>query len=191
MVKVVSKGMDIEDVRAEALRKLGRNVVNFSKIEAVLKWCLSISRAEGTTPKLLEELQGNQASLRKQTMGRLVQEFNQIVTDNAVGVDPPAKFGGEGIAYSVKFVSSTAFVKAQRRALSKIVAERNKLIHEDLVYLDGESIEDYQALICLLDEQNPRLLRQLEELGWMTRALQNALVESLEALKQQLGEDTN
>jgi hypothetical protein len=35
--------MDIETVRAEALRKLGRNVVNFAKIEAGLKLLLSLN----------------------------------------------------------------------------------------------------------------------------------------------------
>jgi hypothetical protein len=47
------------------------------------------------------------------------------------------------------------------------VVERNKLIHQDLALpLDTSSIEDYYKLISLLDEQNPRLLAHLEELGW-------------------------
>lgn len=39
--------IDIEVVRTEALRKLGRNIVNFSKIEGILKYLLSVSQIEG------------------------------------------------------------------------------------------------------------------------------------------------
>ena len=86
-------------------------------------------------------------------------------------------FGG-GLAFD------SGFVKQQKWALSKIVTERNKLIHQDLIYLDGTSIEDYQELIRVLDEQNPRLLSQLEELGWMMRLLQDTLLQSFESLRQ-------
>jgi len=79
-------------------------------------------------------------------------------------------------------------VKRQRQALSRIVAERNKLIHQDLIYLDGTSIKDYQALIRVLDEQNPRLLSQLEELGWMMDLLQKSLLKSFEHLRQYVAE---
>ena len=39
----MDKPIDIEVVRTEALRKLGRNIVNFSKIEGTLKYLLSVS----------------------------------------------------------------------------------------------------------------------------------------------------
>ena len=63
--------------------------------------------------------------------------------------------------------SDSDFLNAQKQALSDIVVERNKLIHQDLALLDTRSIEDYYNLISLLDEQNPRLLAHLKELGWM------------------------
>jgi len=74
--------------------------------------------------------------------------------------------GAWGIFYSVSS-EEPDFLNAQKQALSDIVAERNKLIHQDLALLDTSSIEGYYNLISLLDEQNPRLLAHLEELGWM------------------------
>jgi len=73
--------LELEEVRAEALRKLGRNVVNFSKIEAGLKLFLAMSRVDGTAPTLSEQLNGNQARLRKQSLGRLIQEYQRVVTE--------------------------------------------------------------------------------------------------------------
>jgi hypothetical protein len=49
----MNEQMDIESVRTEALRKLGRNVVNFAKIEAGFKLLLSISQVEGTPKQSL------------------------------------------------------------------------------------------------------------------------------------------
>jgi hypothetical protein len=181
---VKSIDTELEEVRAEALRKLGRNVVNFSKIEAVLKLLLTMSRVEGTAPTLSEQFHGNKARLRKQSLGRLVQEFHKILTDIPMPSEPDVKCAGFGVAYSVNFAFDPDFVKQQKRALSKIVTERNRLIHQDLIYLDGTSIENYQELIRVLDEQNPRLLRQLEELGWMMRLLQDTLLQSFESLRQ-------
>jgi hypothetical protein len=43
----MNESVDIEAVRAEALRKLGRNIVNFSKIEAVFKYLLAVSPIRG------------------------------------------------------------------------------------------------------------------------------------------------
>jgi hypothetical protein len=39
--------IDIETIKAEALRKIGRNISNLAKIEAGLKYLLSISSFEG------------------------------------------------------------------------------------------------------------------------------------------------
>jgi hypothetical protein len=44
----MNESVDIEALRAEALRKLGRNIVNFAKIEAGFKYLLSVSQLDGT-----------------------------------------------------------------------------------------------------------------------------------------------
>jgi len=71
--------------------------------------------------------------------------------------------------------SDSDFLNAQKQDLSDIVLERNKLIHEYLAPLDTSSIEDYYKLISLLDEQNPRLLAHLENLGWMLTSFMEGL----------------
>ena len=170
--------MDIETIRAEALRKLGRNVVNLAKIEAGFKYLLAINQVEGTPKTISKHLRRNQTRLRKQTLGKLVQEFNENVVGDANEVDPSANFSGTGMSLSFKVsYGDPNFSKAQKRALVAVVAERNKLIHQDLAYLDTTSVEDYRKLITFLDEQNPRLLAHLEELKWMIDSLEESLKE--------------
>lgn len=165
----MNEQMDIEVVRTEALRKLGRNVVNFAKIEAGFKLLLSISQVEGTPKTISDQLRKNQTRLRKQTLGGLVQEFHKnVVSDPSQSEPKPDVSSEERISISFKFAyDDPDFSKAQKRARSNIVAERNRLIHQDLALLDTSSVEDYLKLISLLDEQNPRLLAHLDELRWM------------------------
>lgn len=162
----MNEPIDIEVVRTEALRKLGRNIVNFSKIEGILKYLLSVSQFEGTE-EIPEQLRKNHARLRKQTLGTLVREFHKHVVVDASQIETATASSASEIVFYSK-VSST---QARKRALLDIVVERNKLIHQDLALLDISCVEDYRTLIGLLDEQNPRLLAHLEELGWILKSM--------------------
>lgn len=172
LLTVVGRPVDIEAVRTEALRKLGRNVVNFSKIEAAFKYLLSVSQFDSSEETISVQLRRKQSILRKKTLGRLVEEFNTNILGDFSQCEPKPDSFGTGISFSFKVTCSNPdFLKKQKRALSSIVAERNRLIHQDLAFLDTGSAEDYRKLISLLDEQNPRLLAHLEELRWMIASL--------------------
>ena len=173
----MNESLDIEAVRAEALRKLGRNIVNFSKIEAGFKYLLAVSSLEGTGKTLPEQLRKNQSRLRKQTLGKLVQEFNKNILGDASQSEPKQDCSGAeiGISFSFKITyDNPDFLKLQKSILTNIVSERNKLIHQNLAFIDTSSLEDYHNLITILDEQNPRLLAQLEELRWMLESLRES-----------------
>ncbi|MDB9418958.1 hypothetical protein [Microcystis aeruginosa] len=160
--------IDIEVVRTEALRKLGRNIVNFSKIEGTLKYLLSVSQIDGLSTSTRHRFVDNYERFRKHTLGVLVRKLHDTVLVDDSQSKPQLDSSELGMSLSFKVTySDSDFLNAQKQALSDIVLERNKLIHEYLAPLDTSSIEDYYKLISLLDEQNPRLLAHLEELGWM------------------------
>lgn len=168
----MNQPVDIEAVRTEALRKLGRNIVNFSKIEAGFKQLLSVSQFKGDENTIRDQFHRNQTRLRKQTLGKLVQEFNQNILVDANQPESTTDVSETEMSFLLQVSSNNSdFLKARKRALSEIVRERNKLIHHHLADLDTTSVEDYRQLISLLDEQNPRLLAQLEELEWMMELL--------------------
>lgn len=167
--------IDIENVRSEALRKLGRNIINFSKIEAVLKYLLSISQVEGTEETIPDHISRTEARLRKQTLGKLVQEFHKNVVVDVSQVETTTDSSDSEFAFYIKVTCNNPdLLKDQKRALSDIVVERNKLIHQKLAFLDTSCAEDYHNLIRLLDEQNPRLLAHLEKLGWIIKSVSKA-----------------
>lgn len=182
----MNESVDIEAVKTEALRKLGRNVVNFSKIEAGFKYLLSVSQLEASEKTISEQLLRKRSTLRKQTLGKLVQEFNKNILDDVSESEPTTDSSRTGISWSLSLkvtYDNPDFLKEHKRALSSIVAERNKLIHQDLAFLDISSVEDYRKLISLLDEQNPRLLAHLEELRLMIEFLSESLKDFKDLFK--------
>ena len=165
---IMDEPIDIEVVRTEALRKLGRNIVNFSKIEDILKYLLSVTQIQGLSTSTRNQFVDNYERFRKHTLGKLVQKLHDTVLVDDIQSEAQLDSSELGKSLSFKATySDSDFLNAQKQALSDIVLERNKLIHQDLALLDTSSIEDYYKLISLLDEQNPRLLAHLEELGWM------------------------
>ena len=172
----MNESVDIEVLRDEALRKLGRNIVNLAKIEAAFKHLLSVSQLEGTEKTISDQLGKNQTRLEKKTLGNLVGEFKKNILGDANQSEPKPNFSGAEISFSFKVTyNNPDFLKEQKRKLASLVAERNKLIHQDLAFIDTSSVEDYHNLITLLDEQNPRLLAQLEELRRMIESLREGL----------------
>jgi len=64
-----------DQVLNETLRKIGRNVVNFQKMEAMLKHLLAHSNVQGCVSNLTEVLGTRVASYAKQPMGKLANAF--------------------------------------------------------------------------------------------------------------------
>lgn len=165
----MTKSTDIEAVSAEALRKLGRNVLNFSKIEAGFKLLLSVSHIEGTTTTIRDNVKAKQNKLRKQTLGALVTEFNRNLFRDVEESEPSKHLTKPWISLSLNIASTSP--DGCKQTLRTLVEERNHLIHHKLAHIDVTSIEDYRNLIDFLDEQNPRLLAQLDYLRWMLGSL--------------------
>ena len=160
---------DLETVSTEALRKLGRNILNFSKLEAGFKLLLSVSRIEGTTTTIRDNIKAKQRKLHKQPLGALVTEFTRSICRDVEEAEPPKHLTKPWL--SLSFNTTPTHSDEWQQALRALVEERNSLIHHDLADIDVTSIEDYRNLIALLDEQNPRLIAQLDSLKWMLSSL--------------------
>ena len=131
---IMDEPIDIEVVRTEALRKLGRNIVNFSKIEGILKYLLSVTQSEELSTSTRNQLVDNYERFRKHTLGKLVRKLHDtVLVDDSQSKPQLFKVSS----------SDSDCLNAQKQALLDIVAERNKLIHQDLAPLDTSSIEDY------------------------------------------------
>ena len=161
----MTQSPELAVARDEALRKIGRNVVNFQKVEACLKYLIAVSDVQTTKDGLSAEQRRRTAKTQRLPFGQLSEAFYQTI----YGAEPleVAPKSGTDISMSTSFrvEADAATVKRQKRTLSALVAERNRLIHRDLSGFDHNSISSCHGLISMLDEQNVRVLSQLEELA--------------------------
>ena len=170
----MNKSSDLEAVSTEALRKLGRNILNFSKLEAGFKLLLSVSCIEGTTTTTIRDnIKAKQSKLHKQSLGALITEFTTSVCRDVEEAEPPNHLTKPCLSLSFNVTSTHS--DEWQQALRTLVEKRNSLIHHDLADIDVTSVEDYRNLIALLDEQNPRLIAQLDNLGWMLSSLSESV----------------
>lgn len=163
----------------ETLRKVGRNVLHFQRIEAVLKYLVSHSSIEGTAKDLEKTHKDKVESVSQETMGSLAKDlFTSVYSDKSNETPIPKDLDEAFIKISFTVDADPAFLEQRKRALEHIVTERNTLIHQTLQSFDQTSIESCRALNIVLDEQAERVRLEFENI----QSLANALHEGTKAL---------
>lgn len=162
---------DIETLRNETLRKIGRNVVNFQRIETCLKILVTINNVQGTPKNIIARQAKKAASIRKKPMGDLAERLHNNLYRDEVKSEKPEDLAELWGSMSFKVEADANIIKERKRALTALVAERNNLIHKDLAGFDDNSAQSCRHLIGILDPQNTRILQQLDELKWLIDAI--------------------
>ena len=169
-----------EQLHDETLRKIGRNVVNFQRLEAALKALVLSSRAAGTIDDLQTHHAARAKSLKKRPLGDIAETFHNSIYKDGDPPAPPESAVSPWLSTSLKLEIDSVEVKERKRRLLALIAERNRLIHSDLVNFDPSSAESCARLTALLDDQNPRILEQLSALKELRDGYRAILQELLE-----------
>jgi hypothetical protein len=160
----------IEEARNEALRKIGRNVVNFQKMEGMLKLLNAEMKIEGSVRDLMRLRSVALHTASKQPMGRLADAFlKQIYSAEDRARDSCTENDEVWVSTSFRIEASAEVAKARKRALSAVVSERNMLIHRWLAAFDPNSIVSCKHLSAALDRQHDKVWPELEILQSMIR----------------------
>lgn len=165
--------------RDSVYRCIGRNIVNFQYLEATLRGMLPTLAIEWTPTSGQSKLNATARKHKKSSLGNLADAYlDGIFTrpeDSGLDADESANEMSVRISFHID--ASPERRAEQRKALLKLVVERNKLIHRDLLTVDLNSSEQCELLIARLDEQNDRVLLQLAYLNSLKQAHREALEE--------------
>ena len=171
--------VDSQTARDELFRRIGRNVVNFQYLEATVRSMIPALHNRGT----LKELQANQDEVsrkhKKAALGELANAYHESVygknlEDEAATDDTLSE---PTFAFSVSLDVTHETAAQRKRALMRLVAERNRLIHKDLLSVDLKSHEECEELSARLDEQYTRLRRHLDYLNSLRTGFQEMAAE--------------
>lgn len=168
--------VELEKLKNEVHRKVGRNIILFQKIELILKALLARGQLSGYASELNTVLEQGVTTIGKQTMGQVVKGFlKNIISDPEESTNKPEELKKVWVSFDCKIQSDGIFYEERKNALASVVAERNELVHHLLPKWGFNSVEGGRATEQYLDQQYERILPEFEHL----KAQANALSESM------------
>jgi hypothetical protein len=177
--------MEVADLRDQVLRKIGRNVVNFQKMEAMLKVLNSHQQVSGALSDLPRLFAKASKSTSKLSMGRLADAFIRSVYSTTEGHVEQRDHKEISISFSLNIEADPVLTKERKKALNAVVAERNKLIHEWLANFDPNSMKSCAQLQTELDKQHARIWPEFE----MLKSIVQTSKELIDKLTRHLTSD--
>ena len=111
-----------DDLRNEALRKIGRNIVNLQRMERALKILVVRSDLQGYISELKGVYQNRLAYVERLSMGRLADNIIDILYSEAdENADAPDDLKEAWVAFGFRIEGRMARKKAEKKALSLVV----------------------------------------------------------------------
>lgn len=167
----MTTGIALADACDQALRKIGRNMVNFQKMEAMLKFLATQHAMSGSLEDLAKVIARAKKSIARQPMGRLAEAFIQSAYSNRQTTAEPQETQKISVSFSFRVELTPELVRERKKALRSVVAERNKLVHKWLAFFDPNSAESCRSLGVDLDEQHTRIWPEFETLKAIVQAV--------------------
>ena len=179
---VMPPKLEASAARDETLRKIGRNVANFQKMEVMLKFVLATSNFSTSISKAKEHLETRVKDLRKASLGTLVEDGAKALHSEAPAIPPDTM--EPWFAHSFSLVESGSELVEWRREMRRVVRERNALIHTMLTSWNPHSVESCRALCEELDAQRERTRPAYEHLQSVAIAIRESHLEIARAVEQ-------
>lgn len=144
---------ELDTLRDEVFRRVGRNLVNYQRLERILKNLLSLGPVKGPAREL-QNLQAKRAkAVQKFTLGMLANEFVDVILADAGAPDPldGVAVSELHISFSVRFETDAGSRRILEETLRTLVASRNRLVHHLDQDWDIESRESTLAMASKLE----------------------------------------
>lgn len=169
---------ELEAARNLALQKIGRNVVNLQKMEAMLKFLLLVS--DHTAPASTFSAEHAKRALRiaRMPMGELVERAAKgLFVGEQVRSKIPADIQEPWLSFNFVIESDDATRIAWRKNMRSVVQERNALVHKMLAKFDPHTVESCKSLSATLDEQRARLSDAYSSVESMFKAAREGIAD--------------
>jgi hypothetical protein len=175
-VIAVSDDEELEKLRNEVLRKIGRNVMLFQQIEYMLKFLLTNGKHCGYVSELKKNQELRAATFHKQTMGKVVGQFlESTFTGSEESTSMPEELKEVWISFNLKIESDDIHYEERKKALASLVDNRNELIHHLLPKWKLNSFESGKETEHYLDQQREKILPESEYLKSLINNFFNTL----------------
>jgi len=149
----------------DALYAIGRNVVNFQRLEHILKQLALFAPICATPSTLQSEVEKQRARVEKLTLGGAVKQWIESEFHTTKPKQGPRLDQQIIISFGFKLPTTPEYFDQLSSELESLAKERNSLIHLDLAELNFEDEAKCTALSNQLNTQNDRIIRATKLLG--------------------------
>jgi hypothetical protein len=169
---------ELEAERNLALQKIGRNVVNLQKLEAMLKFLLLVSDHSAPASTFGAEHAKRAKRIARMPMGELVERAAKgFFVSEGVKSKIPVDIQELWLSLSFAIESDDATRLAWRKNLRSVVQERNALIHKLLAKFDPRAVESCRSLNVALDDQRARFSDAYSSVESMFKAAREGIAD--------------
>jgi hypothetical protein len=172
----------------EALYAIGRNVVNFQRLEHILKQLALFAPICAAPSKLQSEIEKRRAKAGRLTLGGAVRKWIESEFHTTEPKQVPRLDQQIVISFGFDLPTTPEYFDQLSGELESLAQERNCLIHQDLAQLKFEDEAECNALSIQLNAQNDRIIRAIKFLGTILAQMQEfaRLIASDKDLIQEL-----
>jgi hypothetical protein len=173
----------------DALYAIGRNVVNFQRLEHILKQLAMWAPICATPSTLQSEIETRRAKVVRLTLGGAVKKWIESEFHKTSQKEGPQGRDDQIIiSFGFELPMTPEYFDQLSGELESLAQERNRLIHLDLAQLNFEDEAECTALRIQLNAQNDRIIRVTEFLGLILAQMKELvrLIASDEGLIREL-----
>lgn len=180
--------VELEKAKNEVLRKIGRNMLLFQKVEHMLKFLITNGKVSGRISEVKANQEKRAEAIHKQTMVSLVgQLLENVYLECDESTEEHEELREAYLSFIFKVESDAVYYEEKKQDLASIVADRNELIHHLLPRFNPNSIESCLDTDRYLDQQREKLLPEFDMLRNMIECLQEGRKEVAEFLNSDEG----
>jgi len=181
--------MSLDDLIREIQRKIGRNILLFQQLEYALKYVVANGRFSGYSSDLKNIIESKRESVNKQTMGQLVGQF--VESHNPArdeSLNEPEELKEAHFLFDFRVKTDEKSYEDQKETLSRLVLERNKLVHHLLPEFDPNSFESCEQVERKLDDQADRVRVEVKNIQSLAQSLSDMRKKVSDFLSSQEGQ---
>lgn len=166
---------DLQLLEHEAQRKVGRNIMNFQRVELLLKYLISRSQLHGLTSELEGALVKREKNVHKKTLGLLSKELFKTIYNERDPVEPPVVLEEPWLSFTFHCeIDDCSKLENFKLQLERLVDQRNDLVHHRLHSVNRKSLESWRELIIFLDTQRDNTIPIFEWLRGLVLSMSKA-----------------
>jgi hypothetical protein len=173
---------ELTAVRDLVHQGVGRNVLQFQRLELLLKHLLGCHQGIYHAETFEEAMRQSLESKSKTTLGTLAGEWFGQMVPNTPPKDPALgkEIGRRGHRFNITLTEADQ--QRWQAQLKALVEERNHLVHKSLLNWDLDTPEGCQAILTELDAQRERIRIEWENV----KKCHEVFLQVLEQMQEKL-----